>query len=429
VGALAGSQVIDLDEFMRIECKDGPALVFYRDVDRLERHLLELGPEDGALIREFTNGIRKLTRFDMPLDKAAALYTPWDKLAMFLRMAPLGPAFLKWRKVTVEDFAKRLESPALKRAFASMTGEMGSFPMLGLMMPLSWQHQKTAGYPLGGSLPFARNIERRFLGLGGEVKYGARVERVLVEDDRAVGVRLADGSEHEADIVISAADGHSTIFDLLGGKYANDAIRGPYEGGMTPFPPLLYVGIGVADPLPDVPQVSSGISFPLEPKVEIDGKVRDRLSMNVYNYDPTLAPAGKTVIVVMISSDYDRWKAHSLDPVRYRAEKSLAGERVLDAIAQRLPGTRSKVEMIDVATPMTWERYTGNWRASYEGWLLTGASLGKGLPTTLPGLRNFRMVGQWVAPGGGLPPAVSTARDAVQILCKEDGKQFLTTEA
>jgi hypothetical protein len=60
---------------------------------------------------------------------------------------------------------------------------------------------------------------------------------------------------------------------------------------------------------------------------------------------------------------------------------------------------------------------------------MSSASFGSEMKKTLPGLGDFRMVGQWVAPGGGLPPAVSTARDAIQILCNEDRKRFVTSEA
>ena len=424
VGALAGLTIVDLDEFMRIECRDGRALVFYRDVDRFEQHLLELGPEDEKLIRAFTNAIRAVSRFDMPVDQAPELSTFGDKLSGLLRTLPLGPTLAKWGRMSVAEFARRLHSPILKEALGSMASEMGTFPMLGLVFPLAWQATKSAGYPLGGSLPFVRNIEKRFLSLGGQIRYSSRVEEILVENDRAVGVRLAGGSEHRADIVISAADGRTTIFDMLGGRYVSEAVRRPYEGGMKPYAPLLYVSLGVADPLEEIPHSVSGISFPLDPKVEIDGKERDRLSMMVYNFDRALAPAGKTVVIVMISADYDRWKTLSADPARYRAEKELVAERVIDALSQRIPGFRSKVEMRDVATPTTWERYTGNWRGSYEGWLPNKLSFGRGMAKTLPGLSNFHMVGQWVAPGGGLPPAVSTARNGVQVLCKEDGKPF-----
>ncbi|MFZ1105386.1 MAG: hypothetical protein WAN86_21460 [Hyphomicrobiaceae bacterium] len=48
------------------------------------------------------------------------------------------------------------------------------------------------GWPAGGSIALARAIERRFLGLGGELRYETRVQSILVENDRAIGVRLAE---------------------------------------------------------------------------------------------------------------------------------------------------------------------------------------------------------------------------------------------
>ena len=150
--------------------------------------------------------------------------------------------------------------------------------------------------------------------------------------------------------------------------------------------------------------------------------------MQAYNFDPQLAPEGKSVLIVSIGSDYDRWEELSHDPERYRAEKEAVADGVLRALEQRLPGVRAKVEMRDVATPVTWERYTGNWRGSYEGWLPSGKNLMMQMSKTLPGLENFYMIGQWTTPGGGLPPAVSSGRHLVQILCKKDGRQFVTTE-
>ena len=58
-------------------------------------------------------------------------------------------------------------------------------------------------------------------------------------------MRLADGTEHLGDIIISAADGHATIFDMLEGKYINDKIRGYYDE-LPIFPSLVQVDLGVA---------------------------------------------------------------------------------------------------------------------------------------------------------------------------------------
>jgi phytoene dehydrogenase-like protein len=80
--------------------------------------------------------------------------------------------------------------------------------------------------------------------------------------------------------------------------------------------------------------------------------------------------------------------------------------------------------MVDIATPATFERFTGNWQASYEGFLPTPKSVIASIPKTLPGLENFYMAGQWVQAGGGLPSGVITGRQVVMQMCKKDGIPF-----
>jgi phytoene dehydrogenase-like protein len=85
--------------------------------------------------------------------------------------------------------------------------------------------------------------------------------------------------------------------------------------------------------------------------------------------------------------------------------------------------------MCNIATPLTFERRTGNFRASITGWSLTPAQAGTDIPKTLPGLENFWMVGHWVYPGGGLPAGVSTGREVIWRQCKADKKQFVVSPA
>ncbi len=87
-------------------------------------------------------------------------------------------------------------------------------------------------------------VTKRYTNLGGVIHYDRRVEQILVEEDKAVGVRPADGSEHRSGRVISAADGYTTIFEMLEGKYVDEETREPYEKWPI-FPPLLFVGVGV----------------------------------------------------------------------------------------------------------------------------------------------------------------------------------------
>ena len=48
-------------------------------------------------------------------------------------------------------------------------------------------------------------------------------------------MRLADGSEEPADQVISAADGHATIYGMLGGRYVGEVHRDLYERAALPL--------------------------------------------------------------------------------------------------------------------------------------------------------------------------------------------------
>lgn len=415
---------INHEEYTRIEGESNKALVLYSDPARLERHMRELAPEDTKPIDDFLGGIEQCTRIQFPVDKAPELYGPIDKVKGILGIAPHLGFFRKWGKVTVHDFASRFKDCFMREAFSVMVQDVPDFPMLGLLFPLAWVRQKTAGYPLGGSLPFARTIERRYLDLGGEVTYKARVEKVLVRDGKAIGIRLSDGTEHFADIVISAADGHTTIFDMLEGKYMDGKIR-QYYTDLPLFPPLVHAAFGVARTFPEIPTSVGGTQILLETPLNISGKMRTRLNLYIYNQDPSLAPEGKTVVKFMINSDFDYWDRLYKAPDRYRAEKERLADDLVSVLEQRFPGISRQVEVRDVATPMTWVRYTGNWRGSYEGWMVREDTFNLRMSKTLPGLDDFYMAGQWVEPGGGLPPAAVSGRNIIQILCKRDRTRFV----
>ena len=112
---------------------------------------------------------------------------------------------------------------------------------------------------------------------------------------------------------------------------------------------------------------------------------------------------------------------------RYKAEKQSLADAVIDQLEKRFPGIKGEIEVVDVATPVTYERYTGNWQGSYMGWANTTETMGKSMSRTLPGLRNFYMAGQWVFMGGGVPGAVMSGRHLMQIICKKDKIRFTTT--
>jgi len=100
--------------------------------------------------------------------------------------------------------------------------------------------------------------------------------------------------------VISAADGHATIFEMLEGKYLDDEIRG-YCDTWPVFAPIIQVSLGVAR---DFSAFPPHLSLPLREPITIGGVAQSSLDLKHYCYDPTMAPAGKSVLVLWIGSDF-----------------------------------------------------------------------------------------------------------------------------
>ena len=417
LGAVQGSQMVNHEEFFRIEGKEGKTLILYTDADRLAAHLKDLAPEDSKTIEELTEAIRQFAYMEVPIDAGLL-----NNVKMAGKMLPLLKYFKRYGKISIQAFANRFQNSFLKESFASIF-DIPDFPMIALLMTLGFQHRQAAGYPIGGSLQFAKSVERRYLNLGGDIRYKARVTQIITENNHAVGVRLADGTEYRADQIISAADGHATIFDMLNSQYSNEEILSNYRD-LPIFQPIIQVSLGIGR---DFSLEPHALTFPLVEPLRIAGELHSKISIKHYCYDPTMAPSGKSSLVISFTSNYDYWQELGYGTQAYRTEKEDILTQVVAVLERRFPGIKDQVEVADVATPLTYERYTGNWQGSMEGWLITTSTLRKRIPNTLPGLKNFYMIGQWVQPGGGLPPAAKSGRDIVKIICKDDRRKFCTS--
>jgi phytoene dehydrogenase-like protein len=348
---------------------------------------------------------------------------PFERLRALTRL----PMLIKYSRITLEQFAQRFTDPFLRRAFPTLIYDWPGASMVFFLGFLGRLSIGDLGWPRGGAIAFARAIEQRFVELGGEVRYGARVQSIVVENDCAVGVRLDDGSEQRAKVVVSNAYGHDTIYKMLGGAYTSPAIRSFYAAPEDRVEMGVHVSLGLARALPAEPHA---IVLMLDRPVRIAGEMRHRLYVEPFGFDPSLAPPGKSVLKVMIGTSYSYWQGLHGTPDAYAQEKHRIAETVITALETLYPGLRQQIEVVDVATPMTTLRFTGNGQPYHfpETALVRAMFTGWRLSQTLPGLRNFFMVGQW-AGVGGLPSVAAMGRDVARAICRGDRRVFRTDAA
>jgi len=396
--------------------------VDYYDLAKLKETLLKLSPADSKAIEQYVGAIKA---FDNDkVDDAINSGSFWKMITILPWMLSNG----KWMKMNMRTFAQRFSDPFLRRASAELVYSNPDGPLFFHFMRHVGGVNGDIQWPVGGADEFAKSIERRYLALGGKVHYRSRVEKILVEDGKAVGIRLADGSEHRADIIISNADGRKTIFSMLDGKYVNETVRG-YCAPMqdeTPFAVDVFLGVNR-----DLSGEPSSLVLLLDRPVTIANRKYESTEVQLYGFDKSMAPVGKGTIKVELTGSYAYWKElYNANREKYKQEKQRVAEQVIEILEGYFHGIKNQVEVIDVSTLMTWERYMGG----TQGWFnLPNRKLDfsmredlsdKKFKTTLPGLSNFYFVGIWATAMGSLAHNAKSGKTIIQRICQKDGKRF-----
>jgi len=415
-------EVVCTNECVSVVSPEGKMFNDYYDLERLERHLKELSPTDARVIEDYVKAIKMAAENDFLGE--SMLGSKWG----LIKMLPGILSMFKWFRISMQQFAERFSDSFLRRAFPMLVYSDPSAPLIVHLARHGYGKKGSLAWPVGGALEFARSMERRYVALGGEVLYGQKVDRILTEDDRAVGVRLADGSEHRADFVISNADGRKTIMNLLQGRYADERIKKMCSDPHDVANWTVHVFLGVARDLSKEP---SALVMLLDEPVTIAGHENKSIEMQIYGFDKTMAPEGKGVIKVELVSSYSYWKKLYEEKPLYEKEKQKVAETVIDLLEKLYPGIRKQIEVVDVPTMMTWERYMGgthgfmNFPNKKQSFIQS--LLGRGQETTLPGLSDFYFVGAWATSMGALFSNAFSGRQIIKRICQRDGKKFRIT--
>jgi phytoene desaturase len=409
-----------IDEFARYRnVEHGIEIAVTRDLDALARDLSALAPDDSAELTRMMRAALELTTLTPPLDQPPELQGLRDALArVWDEKRQLG-TLVHYRKPLGPWLEAHITSHLLRRFFAALLPPEA--PALFLLLVLGYLGKGFLSRPVGGTAHFRDALIATYRRLGGAERLHTTVDEVLLDAGRARGVRLADGTMIDSDVVISTASTPETVLRLLGSRYGADETRKRLESWPL-FDPIVLVSFGIGSSLEGLPQtllVDGIVPF------QIGGRKNELLYLRVYNDEPRAAPPGHTVVQAMLKTDYDWWARRGAG---YMGAKDEIVESVLGLVERNLPypGLRSVVELTDLATPLTFWTMARSWRGAYEGWLPRGESMFGHVKKTLPGLDAFYMAGQWVEPGGGVPTALHSGRQVIQLLCADRGRTFST---
>jgi phytoene dehydrogenase-like protein len=414
------------ESFGSIRLLDGRVITIYSNVDKLESHLIDNFPSDSIVIREFCGAIRSSLDLDMPFSDAHG----WDAFSEGAQSAIISikhiPVLLKYGLTTITQFNKKIQDPDLKIVFNNLVHfGGGDVPLLTVILPLAYAHRRLAGIPIDGWLLFARAIEKRFIELGGSVRYNARVNSLIVNGKKVQGVKMENGSSLMADRVLSAVDGRFLHTHLLG-KREEDLNRLFDPAKVSDQPVQVNLGVrtrGIAE--------NGSITYILPEPEYAGGKGQNRVIVQSRSYDAWAAPEGCSVITVFLESSYSWWINIAIDKEQYQLQKEICAEFVIRTIERFNPGFREKVDVVDVSTPITRERYTGNWMGTMQARKpdsnMINALLQKSPSYEVKGIEGLYMAGQWVEPWGGITTAAQSGRKAIKALCRNDGVVFTTS--
>ena len=373
-----------------------------RDYERFLADLTALFPHEAKGIRAFYDTCWQVFRCldAMPL---LSLEDPAYLAKVFFKapLACLGLA--RWLPVNVGDVARQhISDPALLKfidmeCFCWSVMPADLTPMINAGMVFSDRHAGGINYPRGGVGVIAEKLVAGLESHGGAIRYEARVSQVLLENNTAVGVKLASGEELRARRVVSNATRWDTFGALVDAAHTPKA-ETTWRRRYKPSPSFLSLHLGIDAQI--VPQGYHCHHLLLERWEEMEAEQGVVFVSMPTLLDPELAPAGRHIVHAFTPSSMEHWQG--LTPAAYRAKKQADADRLIGRLEAILPGLKGAIRHREVGTPRSHRRFLGRMGGSY------GPIPALRLPGLLPmpfnrtGISGLYVVGDSCFPGQGL---------------------------
>jgi prolycopene isomerase len=401
------------------------------DPDEFQAALVSDFPADRRGIAAFFATARVLgdsfARFGInardPLTK-----TTREKLRSLWRMTSAGWPFLRHAGVAAEPgLARFFSAPLRERLWRAESS------LLACLMPVAWAYSGDyQRLPVGGSRRIPAWLAEACSNAGGRIACGCRAGSIAVDGDRARSVhyaRGADGTDHgelRCRHVIAALDARIVYERLLPPGVASRRFRQRLEQART-YDSAVSVFLGLSRPASVlglgeelVHITGSGLT-----RADHTSGHPERTEINVLApscCDPEAAPPGKGTLILHGAArleQNDRW--HTGPGLERGTDYRDFKRRYAAVLVERLErclgrAIASCIESCEVATPVTYRRYSGGPDGAIMGLRPTRANLRAGLAKRATPLSNLHIGGQWAIQGGGLPGAVLGGANAAAVI-------------
>jgi len=345
--------LMPLDPYYRIYFHDGTHIDYVGDVDRMRAEMARHDPEDAARLDGFLEEVRPI--YDAVIkDRLGS--KPFDTLGTMMRFLPRMARMKAYLPVT--SFVNRWFRDFRHRFVFSfhplfVGGNPFKTPSIYLMIPFL-EREGGVWFSRGGMYSVVEALGRLFGELGGEIRTGAEVDEIVVEDGRAVGVRVG-GELLPADFVVSNADPGHTYGRLLERsprrRWSNRRLAST-DWSMSCF--LLYIGSRR-----QYPQLEHHTLILTERYEEllrdIFGKkiLPDDFSMYLHaptRTDPEMAPPGCESMYVLVPV------ANQASGIDWAQKKQEFADKVIDFLEEwGLEDLRASIDVLHVFTPDDFE--------------------------------------------------------------------------
>ncbi|MEA5536398.1 carotenoid isomerase [Crocosphaera sp. XPORK-15E] len=270
-------------------------------------------------------------------------------------------------------------------------------PMINAGMVFSDRHYGGINYPKGGVGTISQKLVEGLEKVGGEIQYKARVTNILVEQGKAVGVKLANGQEYRAKRIVSNATRWDTFEKLLP-KEAMPKTEEKWQQRYQQSPSFLSLHLGVkADILPPGTECHHILLENWETMEDEQGTIFVSIPTLL---DPSLAPPNNHIIHTFTPSWMTEWQG--LSPQDYQHKKEAAASHLIERLEKIFPGLIDGLNYQEVGTPRTHRRFLGRDQGTY-GPIPRRKLLGLlGMPFNRTAIPGLYCVGDSTFPGQGL---------------------------